>query len=76
MPLIEPGKKAPSFTLKDQDGKTHTLGDYAGRPLVIYFYPKDDTPGCTAEGRPAAPARDPCPVWIPASAGMTTGESP
>ncbi len=49
MPLIEPGQKAPAFTLKDQDGKTHTLAGYAGRPLVLYFYPKDDTPGCTAE---------------------------
>ncbi len=49
MPLIEPGKKAPAFSLKDQDGKTHKLSDYAGRPLVLYFYPKDDTPGCTAE---------------------------
>ena len=49
MALIEPGKKAPAFTLKDQDGKTHKLGDYAGRPLVLYFYPKDDTPGCTKE---------------------------
>jgi len=49
MPLIEPGKKAPAFTLKDQNGKTHTLHDYQGRPLVLYFYPKDDTPGCTAE---------------------------
>jgi thioredoxin-dependent peroxiredoxin len=49
MPLIEPGKKAPAFKLKDQDGKTHSLSDYAGRPVVLYFYPKDDTPGCTAE---------------------------
>ena len=49
MPLIEPGRKAPAFTLKDQTGATHTLADYAGRPLVIYFYPKDDTPGCTQE---------------------------
>jgi peroxiredoxin Q/BCP len=49
MPLIDPGTKAPDFTLKDQDGKTHTLSDYAGRPVVLYFYPKDDTPGCTAE---------------------------
>ena len=49
MPLIEPGKKAPSFSLKDQDGKTHRLADYAGRPVVLYFYPKDDTPGCTKE---------------------------
>ncbi|MGE3887034.1 MAG: thioredoxin-dependent thiol peroxidase [Vicinamibacterales bacterium] len=49
MSLIEPGKKAPAFTLKDQSGKTHTLADYAGRPVVLYFYPKDDTPGCTTE---------------------------
>jgi peroxiredoxin Q/BCP len=49
MPLIEPGQKAPAFTLKDQDGKTHRLADYLGRPVVIYFYPKDDTPGCTKE---------------------------
>jgi len=49
MALIDPGKKAPAFTLKDQDGKTHKLADYAGRPVVLYFYPKDDTPGCTQE---------------------------
>ena len=49
MPLIEPGKKAPAFTLKDQEGKTHKLSDYAGRKVILYFYPKDDTPGCTAE---------------------------
>jgi peroxiredoxin Q/BCP len=49
MALIDTGKKAPAFSLKDQDGKTHTLSDYAGRPVVLYFYPKDDTPGCTKE---------------------------
>jgi peroxiredoxin Q/BCP len=49
MSLIEPGRKAPAFTLKDQTGTTHTLADYAGRPVVLYFYPKDDTPGCTQE---------------------------
>jgi thioredoxin-dependent peroxiredoxin len=49
MPLIESGQKAPAFSLKDQHGKTHTLADYAGRPVVLYFYPKDDTPGCTKE---------------------------
>ena len=47
--MIEVGRKAPAFSLKDQEGKTHTLSDYAGKPLVIYFYPKDDTPGCTKE---------------------------
>ena len=49
MSLIDPGKKAPSFSLNDQHGKTHRLADYAGRPVVLYFYPKDDTPGCTKE---------------------------
>ena len=49
MSLIEPGKKAPAFKLKDQSGTTHSLADYAGKPVVLYFYPKDDTPGCTAE---------------------------
>jgi thioredoxin-dependent peroxiredoxin len=49
MPLIDPGRKAPAFSLKDQHGKTHSLADYAGRPVILYFYPKDDTPGCTKE---------------------------
>ena len=49
MPLIEPGTKAPAFALKDQAGKSHRLADYAGQPIVLYFYPKDDTPGCTKE---------------------------
>src|SRR5260370_33415944 len=49
MPLVEPGRKAPAFALPDQAGKTHRLRDYAGRPLILYFYPKDDTPGCTRE---------------------------
>ena len=49
MPPIEEGKKAPAFTLKDQHGDTHALKDYAGAPLVIFFYPKDMTSGCTAE---------------------------
>ena len=47
--MIEPGKKAPAFELKDQDGVTHKLSQYAGRPVVLYFNPKDDTPGCTTE---------------------------
>src|SRR4051812_10634392 len=49
MSLIDPGKKAPVFTLNDQEGTPHALKDYAGRPVVLYFYPKDDTPGCTTE---------------------------
>ncbi len=47
--MVEVGDKAPAFSLKDQEGRTHKLADYAGRPLVLYFYPKDDTPGCTKE---------------------------
>jgi len=43
------GKKAPAFTLPDQDGKPVKLSDYKGRWIVLYFYPKDDTPGCTTE---------------------------
>jgi peroxiredoxin Q/BCP len=49
MPLIDPGQKAPAFSLKDQSGQTHRLAAYAGRPVILYFYPKDDTPGCTKE---------------------------
>ena len=49
MPIPEPGKKAPAISLKDQNGETRRLSDYAGRPVVLYFYPKDDTPGCTKE---------------------------
>jgi peroxiredoxin Q/BCP len=43
------GKKAPAFSLEGSDGKKHSLGDYAGQTVVLYFYPKDDTPGCTKE---------------------------
>ena len=43
------GKPAPDFNLPDQNGKQHTLQEYRGKWLVLYFYPKDDTPGCTQE---------------------------
>ncbi|MFZ1987486.1 MAG: thioredoxin-dependent thiol peroxidase [Minisyncoccia bacterium] len=43
------GTPAPDFSLPDQDGKTHTLSDYRGKWILLYFYPKDDTPGCTIE---------------------------
>ena len=49
MALIEVGKKAPAFSLVDQNGETHKLSAYLGRPVILYFYPKDDTPGCTQE---------------------------
>lgn len=48
MPLSV-GDTAPNFTVKDTIGKTVTLSEYAGKPVVMYFYPKDDTPGCTKE---------------------------
>ncbi len=47
--LPQLGQAAPDFSLPDQNGKTHRLSDYAGQWLVLYFYPKDDTPGCTKE---------------------------
>lgn len=49
MALIDEGRKAPAITCEDQHGKTHKLSDYAGKWVVLYFYPKDDTPGCTKE---------------------------
>lgn len=47
--MLKLGTKAKDFTLLDQDGKSHTLSDYFGEWILIYFYPKDDTPGCTKE---------------------------
>ena len=47
--MLEVGQKAPDFTLADQDGKLHTLSAEQGKWVLLYFYPKDDTPGCTME---------------------------
>jgi len=47
--MISEGKKAPAFKLKDKDGKSYSLKDFAGKKLVLYFYPKDNTSGCTKE---------------------------
>lgn len=49
--MIREGQKAPDFKLVGDDGKTHTLADFRDTTLVLYFYPKDDTPGCTIEAR-------------------------
>jgi peroxiredoxin Q/BCP len=49
MTTLKPGDKAPDFSLPDQSGKTISLNDFKGKKLVIYFYPKDNTPGCTAQ---------------------------
>src|SRR5688500_5189394 len=46
---LEVGMRAPDFTAPDQDGTIRTLSDFRGRPLVLYFYPKDMTPGCTTQ---------------------------
>lgn len=47
--MLEPGQPAPDFTLPDQDGRPVSLSDFRGQPVVVYFYPKDDTPGCTTQ---------------------------
>lgn len=49
MAISKQGEIAPDFSLKDQDEKTHTLSNYHGKWVLIYFYPKDDTPGCTKQ---------------------------
>ena len=49
MTTLKQGDAAPNFTALDQDGNTHQLTDYAGKKLVVFFYPKANTPGCTAE---------------------------
>ncbi len=49
--MIEVGKTAPDFALPDEKGELHELSDYRGRWLVLYFYPKDNTPGCSTEAR-------------------------
>jgi thioredoxin-dependent peroxiredoxin len=46
---ISSGTTAPDFTLKDESGAARSLSDYRGKPIILYFYPKDDTPGCTKE---------------------------
>lgn len=49
MTTLKKGDMAPAFEGTDQNGKQHTLNDFKGNKLILYFYPKDDTPGCTAE---------------------------
>src|SRR6201995_5944114 len=49
MATLKAGDKAPAFTAKDQNGKSVSLADFKGKTVILYFYPKDDTPGCTAE---------------------------
>lgn len=49
--MLEVGKKAPDFELEGSDGKKHKLSDYKGKYVVLYFYPKDNTPGCSIEAQ-------------------------
>ncbi|KAB8314935.1 thioredoxin-dependent thiol peroxidase [Tolypothrix campylonemoides VB511288] len=49
--IPQPGQKAPDFSATDQDGHQVSLGDFSGHWVVLYFYPKDDTPGCTTEAK-------------------------
>lgn len=49
MATLKAGDKAPDFTANDQNGKTVSLANFKGKTVILYFYPKDDTPGCTAE---------------------------
>ena len=48
--MLKPGDMAPDFIVQDHTGRTHRLGEYRGKTVVLWFYPKADTPGCTAEG--------------------------
>jgi peroxiredoxin Q/BCP len=71
MPL-SPGIPAPNFTLPDESGQVRRLSDFRGRPVILYFYPKDDTPGCTTE---ACSFRDDYSAYIDADA-LILGISP
>jgi peroxiredoxin Q/BCP len=70
--VIDAGAKAPEFTLPNQDGDPVSLSDYAGRTVVLYFYPKADTPGCTTQ---ACGVRDHLPAYEQADAAVL-GVSP
>jgi peroxiredoxin Q/BCP len=56
--MLEVGMKAPDFSLPDSEGREHKLSDYLGRRVVVYFYPKDNTPGCTRQACAFASAYD------------------
>jgi thioredoxin-dependent peroxiredoxin len=70
--MIEPGEKAPDFELPDQDGRPVRLSDFRGQRVVLYFYPKADTPGCTTQ---ACGVRDRSAEYVDASA-VVLGVSP
>ncbi len=64
---LKKGAEAPAFSLPDQDGKIRSLADYRGKRVLLYFYPKDDTPGCTKE---ACAIRDEFPGFGKLDAGV------
>jgi peroxiredoxin Q/BCP len=70
--MLEPGDRAPDFKLQGDDGKTHSLKDFTGKTLILYFYPKDNTPGCTVE---ACEFRDAAPV-VKKKKAVVVGVSP
>lgn len=66
---------APNFSLTDEEGKKHSLTDYKGKWLVLYFYPKDDTPGCTVEACSLRDARDDIAVLGAEIVGISSDET-
>jgi peroxiredoxin Q/BCP len=56
--MLKPGDPAPAFALENQDGRTVSLSDFAGRKLLLYFYPEADTPGCTTQSCAVRDARE------------------
>jgi peroxiredoxin Q/BCP len=70
--MLEPGDAAPDFTLPGDDGKDHSLSDFAGKTLILYFYPKDLTPGCTTQ---ACEFRDESPA-LKKRGALVVGVSP
>ncbi|HWE26440.1 MAG TPA: thioredoxin-dependent thiol peroxidase [Polyangia bacterium] len=70
--MLAPGDRAPAFSLEGDDGKTHTLKEFSGKTLILYFYPKDNTPGCTTQ---ACDLRDSLPSFKKRKA-VVVGVSP
>ena len=56
--MLQTGTAAPALTLQDQNGRTVSLGDFAGRKVLLYFYPRDNTPGCTRQARAYSALRE------------------
>ena len=71
--MLEAGQKAPAFTLPDQDGREYTLSSALGTPIVLYFYPKADTPGCTIQ---ACGVRDHFEDYVETRSARVIGISP